>query len=321
MNEPKVTLIASTPDPIKVLYEVWQCSKYEKTIEEVRADYEQAQRMRVASNTTPPWTDEFPDPMALFETIIESTIPVMENIDLLFLLENVSISFREQMVRHRIGVNVGERLGCDLAPDIADSVWWSQSMRILDMGKFASKEHYFVPASILKNEIALRMLQCHMLATEELYTKFVEMGIPMEEAREVIPVGATHAISWKLNIASLKHIIGKRSCWILQLGYWGPIIKGMVDELVHKVHPVFAKLVTPPCIKREQFVGCPHTAEHTRRFSGADSLPPCSLYVHNVSKQPVVEPPNRSWTMEQYLAKREAYRDFWHRDPDSGRLK
>jgi len=338
MKEPKVTLIAHTPDPIKTIYEIWQCSKYEKTLEEVQQDYlsavgktmaapivETAAAMRGVpvdqsrGATYNQWTNEFPNPTDLFAKLLDMKVPVMENIDLVFMLENVSVSFREQMVRHRIGVKVGERLGVDFAPEISDSTWWSQSMRILDMTRFANNGNFIIPEWFRqdeKREMEYRQLMYDIQAN---YAKWVEQGCPMEQAREVIPLGSTHSISWKLNVASLLHIIGKRGCWILQLGYWGPIIKGMVAECVEKIHPAFAKLITPPCIKNEKFNGCLYNTDNQRRYEGEDKLPPCSLWVHHQNEGKVYTSPTQQEEVN-FNHMRLQYKDFWRRDPDTGEL-
>jgi hypothetical protein len=213
----------------------------------------------------------------LFVKILDAGIPVAENIDFVFMLENVSVSFREQMVRHRIGTHVGERFGCDMVPDLADSSWWSQSMRILDMGTFATDNRYRLPEGMTP-VMKLCYVQ-HMNATEQLYRDMVSAGVPMEEARECIPLGATHRITWKVNLAALKHIIGKRGCWILQSGLWAPIIRGMVNELADKIDPLFRNLITPPCMKGDAFNGCLFGLDNDRRIAGDDDLPPCPLYL------------------------------------------
>ncbi len=276
--EPKVTLISHTKDPIGTIFTLWEASKSNRPMEQIEATLREAKR--------DPETDEAV--MDVFRKVIDSGIPVAENLNFVFLLENVSISFREQMVRHRIGVKVGDRLGVDMVPGLHDSTWWSQSMRILDMGRFYDDQAYRLPEAIKSKRcttdngdyVPAEQVYRHAMATAATaYQLLVEAGVPMEEAREVIPLAVTHRISWGLNLAALQHIIGKRGCQILQLGLWEPIIRGMVEELATKVHPYFRNLIAPPCIKGDKFVGCCFKFDNERRVKGEDNLPPCTLYI------------------------------------------
>lgn len=255
--EPIVTLLSWTHRPIETINAIWGASR----------------------NNEPVDLDN-PDP-DLFQKVIDSQIPVAEMIDFVFLLENVSIAFREQMVRHRIGVKVGERIGADIVPELSDSSWWSQSMRVIDMGKFAIGNQFEMPQSINEHRdpIVRQTFERAMFQAQDAYRFLSELGVPLEDARMVVPLAATHRIVWKLNLSALMHVMGKRGCWILQLGFWGPIIKGMVDELSTRVHPAFRDLIRPPCIKG-CFKGCCFELDNERRIQGEDEIPPCPLYLH-----------------------------------------
>ncbi|MBX4215958.1 FAD-dependent thymidylate synthase [Candidatus Parcubacteria bacterium] len=298
--KPQVTLVSYTHDPIGTIYRVWEASKSNRPYVEI--EIEAAQKGKQV--------------FEVFQKVIDSQIPVAENLNFVFLLENVSISFREQMVRHRIGVKVGPRLGADLAPDLESSTWWSQSMRILDMGKFADEGHYRLPEGLdaqKKEEfhVAMRVAQ-------DQYNRLVKAGVPMEEAREVIPLAATHRITWGLNLSALQHIIGKRGCQILQLGLWEPIIRGIVEELANKVHPYFRNLINPPCIKDDKFIGCCFKLDNERRVAGLDNLPPCTLYVgkehHEKGSRQAVSEKN----VEAFNKAGKSYGALWGRNPMTG---
>jgi len=180
-------------------------------------------------------------------------------------------------------------------PDLADSSWWSQSMRIQDMGQFATNEAYRVPESLEGKVCVGETAAGRALGTDptsagdvfrhtmneiqRAYNALVAAGVPLEDARELMPLGAQHRLSWKLNIGALQHIVGKRGCWILQLGIWGPVIQGMISELVTKVDPIFGELVTPPCLEGDDFKGCIYHEENRRRYTGDDCHAPCPLHV------------------------------------------
>lgn len=330
IKTPKVTLLSYTNLPLETVYATWEQSKLVDTPFRTPA---QIQR-------------EVPraEIVKLFRSVIEQRIPVGEHIDFIFELENISISWREQAVRHRIGTKASpERLGADMVmdvqeiPDLADSSFWSQSMRLIDMSDFAQRGNFRVPETILKHpqrDALLGLFRGAMLTIQGAYAELIKAGIPPEDARELVPLGAQHRMTWKLNIGSLQHIVGKRGCWILQLGIWGPVIKGMISELVKNIDPVFGEIVTPPCLKGDDFIGCKFEEENARRYDGRDQHPPCSLhfakkYVHALGGpmpddlDPVVvriaaeeqDVPMR----EEMLARAEEYREFWGRNPFTGR--
>lgn len=325
-NQPKVTLTTWTQHPLEAVYVVWKSSKDDEPL--MSTD-------DVINNVDP---SEVRD---LFRRVIRQRIPVGEHIGFVFIMENVSVSWREQAVRHRIGTRPSpERLGADMVvdviPDLADSSWWSQSMRIQNMGEFATQGRFRLPETVERDDKLTQMFIETMFAIQRTYNVLVGAGVPMEDARELIPLGAQHRISWCLNIGSLQHIIGKRGCWILQLGIWGPVIEGMVIELVQKVDPIFSELVTPPCLCDDEFRGCIYHEENRRRYLGLDAHPPCPLHFRNhhipehsgksddiaSAHTPETQAKFHLPMAEQMRERAVQYAAFWWRNPYTGkRLK
>lgn len=272
--QPTVTLVNFTRDPLETVWILWQQSKIDGPtsldIDEVKRTVPRA------------------DLETLFWDVLRQKIPISENIHFLFVLDGISISLREQMVRHRIGTHFGDNFGVDTVPDIAQSSWWSQSMRIQDMGAFADRGMYRVPETLGDSDgpnTARALYHDTMKTVQEAYKSLTMLGVPMEDARELIPLGAQHRISWDLNLAALQHIVAKRGCWILQLGIWGPIIHGMINQLADKVHPMFARIVAPPCISSDdKFTSCQYRLENQRRMPDMqgdifDHHAPCPLWL------------------------------------------
>lgn len=315
--EPKVTLLSWTEYPLETIYAVWMASKTE---DELMIPSEIAKTISRAELEK------------TFDAIIAQRIPIGEHINFVFMMENISVSWREQAVRHRIGVSASpERLGVDIISDLASSSFWSQSMRIQNMGRFASNRMYRVPSSLDGKVIcngngaitgmdAISVYEDCMRYIQEVYGALVNSGVPMEDAREVIPLAAQHRISWSLNMSSLQHIMGERGCWILQLGLWGPIIMGMINELATKVHPLFRNLVSPPCIKGNTFKECIYKEECRRRLVGDDKLPPCPLHLHyHVNNGKIVANVENIPMSEEMKKRAEEYRIFWGRSPYTGK--
>ncbi len=252
------------------------------------------------------------DVNALFKKIIDAKIPISEMVDFVFLLDNTSVALREQIVRHRIGVKHGDRIGCDIIPEVQSSSWWSQSMRSLSMQSFFDHSKFEVPKNLTVEQDEI--YAAAMLDAQQYYKQLVEMGVELEDARNVIPLAAQHRLVWKLNLASLLHIIGKRTCWILQFGLWEPVIKGMIKELTEKVDPIFADLGTPPCIRNEKFNDCLFHLDNETRLTGEDPNPICPLWACSCKKMLADNLPQT----QEYQRRINDYTDFWKRDVFSG---
>jgi thymidylate synthase ThyX len=240
--------------------------------------------------------------------ILDEDIPCTENLNFVFAFENMPISLREQMVRHRIGVQVGNRIGIDIVPDLAESTWWSQTMRMLPMDAFFTEGRFVLPDSlkgktveamniadpgeepvyligniefVTKDIPAVEIYLTLLNHIELVYNKLIEAGVPMEDARQIIPIGATHGITWTLNLKAMAHILGKRACWVAQANLWEGVIAGMVDAMCEHVHPIFRKLILPPCFKKGKYNACPYFQISRERVQGRDHMPPCPLYVYH----------------------------------------
>lgn len=272
-KDPRAELVTFTKYPIETIFYLWNKSKdkeFNMTVEEIRN--------KISTGLFPKFEERVED---TFRKVISQEIPVAENIDFVFMIFNDPIAHREQMVRHRIGVHFGDNFGVDVIPDQQKSTYWSQSMRIMDYSRFATDDLYFIPESIKNNPNVLESYKNMMGSIQDCYGNMIHNEIPMEDARGILPLHATMDISWKMNLSALLHIIGKRSCWILQYGLWGYIISSMVNELVEKVHPIFREIAHPPCFCEGGFKECTFMFENERRLTGEDKLPLCPLYEHH----------------------------------------
>lgn len=334
LNVPKATLIGWTGDlvtgsPLRTIAAVWLQSKSTDSLEQILND---AQTMSDEKLST------------LLESVLEG-VPVVECVNFVFVLENVSISWREQAVRHRVGTKPDIRVGADwmavdTIPDVADLSMWSQSMRLLDMSTFATRGAYRTPDGVLALDEKQRQSagigagradewREDMERIQEMYAKWVGYGLEREDARDLIPLGATSRLSWTLNLRTLQHIVGKRGCTILQLGLWGPVITSMIEELATKIHPVFRRLVTPPCMKGNQFVGCIFPEDNRRRLTGEDpNMGCCPLWIGRASDadenahQALIQYQGGA-IRNKHLIDREAEgrAKFWGRDAWTGQSK
>lgn len=322
LKNPRAELISSTEMPIQTVYCIWQQSKEDRWW------------MSPASVHNKMLKDEEfkAEVYSVFKKIMRQQIPTNENISFTFMLHDLPISLREQLVRHRIGSKVGDNYGVDIVPELQSSSYWSQSMRILSFDKLFRHEKYFTPESIRNNKSAEYAYHGFMESCETYYKLLLQAGIPMEDARNVLPLGSTMGITWTLNLASLLHIIGKRSCWILQYGLWSYLIKSIIDELVNKVDPIFREAVLPPCFNEGEFSSCVFKHENERRLSDEDQLPLCPLYTHHElmmkgDGRGAEQVEYDAWKgrnpelYDQQLKLSQKYSELWDRNPWTGEPK
>ena len=254
-KEPKVTLVRWTPNPIGTVKLIWDAAKTGQDLQEL-IDENPCKADSVSKSLS-----NYKEAEALFKKVIAMEIPVAEFVNFVFTFEDVPIFWREQLVRQR------------------KASYWSQSHRIFDLSKFRRDELYYVPQSIRDNPEALQILEKQMELVELAYRTLVACGVPMEDARSVIPMNATHRISMQLDLRQLLYIIKERSCHILQGSIWKPIIDQMINELVVKVDPAFKLLKSPICYHDGKFIGCKFAHDNERRYEGKDRLPPCCIWM------------------------------------------
>lgn len=303
----KVELISFTEHPIETLYKMWKESKDPK----VHLDIDTLVRAKTNNSAL------YKDMCDTFKILMTTEVAVIQNLHFTFKLSNISVALREQLVRHRIGIKLCERVGVDYVPDLPDDGIWSQSMRVLSMGTFCKDQAYEVPNTITRaGDSAVKLYKKSMQQAEDAYNALISYGVPREDARMVIPLAAQHDLFWTLSMGALCHILHKRGCWIPQLGLWEPIIIGMVEELANKIHPVFRTLTQPPCVQNGKFTSCKFPGEVRMRRTHEDSLPPCPLAynaneINDWSNNVGTKVPVTANDLELYKYMRSNYTKLW----------
>ena len=277
----KIELLSWTRFPIETVWCEWQRSRTDSYVPSPEE-----------ANKTQPMNEM----MQVFADCIAMDLPVARCLSFTFAVDHMPIALREQLVRHMIGHHFDGRLGADLIPEQSHSSFWSQTMRAKDMGSFATNGEFYTPESITdkncsvfgpRGPITQRDLYGRtMNDLQEIYNQLVASGVPLEDARLVMPLAVTHRLTWTVNMQAVGHILAKRGCWIAQLGMWKPVILGMVNELAEKVHPIFRTLIAPPCIDRrtDTYKSCPFSKENAEYIHGRDPHDPCPLWLQHEPK-------------------------------------
>lgn len=257
-RKPSVTLIEHTQDPDLVLYVLWKASRTDDEVHSVSWYREMRETAMLEEKTVKEIDD-------IFYTIVAANIPVAESVRFTFLFQNITVAWREQLVRHRT------------------NSYWSQSSRARPLGEFFEKHVYWTPEEIADNPLAVTLWDQCMRAVGETYRALEHMGISRENARGVLPQYMVHRISMTITLRHLVELVKARTCWIAQSDLWHPMICGMLSEIREKVDSRLANILgSPPCAAGAEYRWCPIGPDNGCRLRGEDPEPPCPLWLAQI---------------------------------------
>jgi len=116
---------------------------------------------------------------------------VIEHASFTFSIEGVSRAMTHQLVRHRI------------------ASYTQQSQRYVT---YDTLESYVTPPSIAENTEAKKLLDTTLKKISETYRKLIELKIPKEDARFILPNAAKTNIMVTMNARELRHFFNLRCC-------------------------------------------------------------------------------------------------------------
>jgi len=232
LKQPIVRLIASTPDPQSLVAA--------------------AARNCYSGKGPNALLDEFIGDETAVEELLERVASMghaslWEHASFSFTLENVSRTLLAEITRHRIA---------------SFSV---KSQRYVKEKAF----DYIRPPTISGNEEATRIFEGAMAAAGEAYNALLELGIPPEDARFVLPNACCTHIVVTMNARELLHFIKLRCCNRAQ---WE--IRSVAEEMLRLAHekaPLLFAKAGPACVWggcSEGKLGCGKAAEVREKFRG-----------------------------------------------------
>ena len=288
-KELRVEIIEHTPSPINLLYRIWNGSRSDRPDSVLRLEsYDNLQKSR-----------------AEVAEILRMDIPILEFIHFVWVIEDISIGLREQLVRHG-----------------KFNSFWSQTTRVRPLEKFVENGQFLIPDIIAANPEWEKLYLEHLERTQSLIQLLKGAGVPQDNFRMLLTTAYTHRLYVCSSYRALTSILSKRSCQVAQFGLWKPLILGLVEEL-RRVDPLLADvLLVPPCIdkKTERYKVCPYSTDNLNRLTPNDPAPVCSLYfekekafVDDPSK--VVNPHLSDGKRQAYLDQRDYFAKLWGRDP------
>ncbi len=207
-NEPVVNLISKPDNMLKTVYTACRTC--------YSADYP----INIYNST-----DDTEKMLKLIERVISSGhYSTIEHIQVSFAIANVSRACTHQLVRHR-------------------HMSFSQKSQryVKEKGQF----DYIIPPTIERNEELKAAFVDFMGKISEQYQKFVEAGIPAEDARFVLPNAAASSMVASLNLRELIHLANLRLCTRAQYEI-RLLVKKMCDALIAE-EPWLKPYLVPKC--------------------------------------------------------------------------
>ena len=157
-----------------------------------------------------------------------------EYVSFVFLIENVSRAWQQQMTRHRVGFSFS-----------------IQSLRVIDVKSFATEGRYHMPESMKDKELfdgSMDDAQCN-------YNRSVATGESIEDARGLLPLNIHSPVTFSCSYRSLMGLLKQRLCIAAQ-EEWKAVAEGIRASLKENLHPVFLEPLDCMC-KRFSRKGAP----------------------------------------------------------------
>jgi thymidylate synthase (FAD) len=153
-------------------------------------------------------------------------VSVIEHAYFTFSIEGVSRAMTHQLVRHRM------------------ASYTQQSQRYVT---YDSLKKYVTPPSIMNNMEAKRMFDEELAKISETYKKLLNLKIPKEDARFILPNAARTNVIVTMNARELRHFFNLRCCARAQ---WE--IREAATEMLRQaktVAPILFEKAGPSCVK------------------------------------------------------------------------
>lgn len=138
-----------------------------------------------------------------------------------FLIQNVTRAFTHQLVRHRVGTAFAQ-----------------QAMRVADMKNFGYLVPQLQPEDMEIYEVTMDQIQMG-------YDRLTERGVPVQDARGVLPTNIQTNILLKINLRALAEVLHVRLCVRAQGEF--QMVGQRMGGLAILQHPFINPIIGPNC--------------------------------------------------------------------------
>ena len=164
-----------------------------------------------------------------FDHAIEANhLSVLEHTSATWMVEGLSRACTHQLVRHRI------------------ASYSQQSQRYCKLGE--NEDWYVIPPSIGENELATKLFHQAMNNCMTAYKELIEIGIPKEDARFVLPNACSTKILITMNMRAFIEAAEKRLCSRAQWEIRN--LFNLMRDSIKYLYPMVYRLAVPRCAKK-----------------------------------------------------------------------
>jgi thymidylate synthase (FAD) len=154
----------------------------------------------------------------------------VRTVQLNFHVRGISRACSHQLVRHKIGVEINQQ---------------SQRSVVAKWSKDYIGTVFIIPSSIYANLSAKEAFTKLCWRISKLYDELIAKGIPVEDARYVLPQAVTTELNIQFSLQALVHFCHERLC---QKAQWEiRELAQKICEEVEKANPELAKYLVPKC--------------------------------------------------------------------------
>ena len=119
----------------------------------------------------------------------------------------------------------------------------------MDVGNFADDKRYSESSIVRNNPKWHKRYEDSMLLIQDLYRGMIGSGMPIEDARGILPLNVHSTITFTINLQSLYHMLELRFCDNTQEEF-RDIAKVMREEVSSKLGNIFVKPMRPICFSK-----------------------------------------------------------------------
>lgn len=249
--KPEVVLLAVTPNAETIIYTSLRQCYSELFAKDIFADNVELFMKEI----------NIVEKKKLIQTVFSSGhTSVAEHVNFTFGISGVSRAFSHQAVRTRHSTVSQQSQRYVVMNDDIPIVW---------------------PKSCddASNMEAVHVYDTAMRAATEAYVKLINLGIPAEDARFVLPNATATAYVVTMNCVSLAHTLGLRLCERSQWEY--RTVANMMFDICKQLVPTIFELVGPRC---EVLGYCPEAKPCGRKITKAELFRRASLYKDTFNK-------------------------------------
>ncbi|MCS7099237.1 MAG: FAD-dependent thymidylate synthase [Sulfolobales archaeon] len=180
---------------------------------------------KLSHDTLPHYLRDYPEKDVRGWILESANFPsVLEHVSFTFLIEGISRVTSHQLVRHRI------------------ASYTQESQRYSEAGR-----DYVVPESVVAGGFEEKFRDL-VENSFKLYVEMVKAGIPMEDARYILPQAVTTRILMTVNLRELLHIaclrLSEKAQWEIR-----ELVREMINE-ASKIVPEIYNLLTALCSEK-----------------------------------------------------------------------